>query len=120
MANWKTKVYGQAGRERGRIANWLKWREIITVRDGLRCQVCNKFYGNDRSMLQVHHIIPRSEGGRTINRNLISLCVTCHDAVEIDPDVLTHAIAMKQSKRVSKNKKLDWHEWVYGGAKKPQ
>ena len=42
-------------------------------RDGRRCRGC----GSDEN-LTVHHILPRSKSGRTGSRNLITLCLHCH------------------------------------------
>src|SRR5689334_21991685 len=40
------------------------------------CAVCNRMHG-----VQVHHILPRSEGGSDDASNAIPLCPTCHDEV---------------------------------------
>lgn len=42
------------------------------------CEFCNE--QTDR--LEVHHIIPRAEGGPNDPDNLIVLCLTCHDKAE--------------------------------------
>jgi DNA mismatch repair protein MutS len=41
-----------------------------------KCEVCGAAVVKD---LEVHHIIPRSEGGLNALRNLVVLCETCHD-----------------------------------------
>lgn len=52
-------------------------REFIVNRDGHRCGKCGIF--NDSfGVMQVHHIIPVSEGGTDVRSNLITLCKWCH------------------------------------------
>jgi 5-methylcytosine-specific restriction endonuclease McrA len=48
------------------------WKRILE-RDGWRCQNCSCLEN-----LQVHHIQPRSLLGHDSDRNLITLCVACH------------------------------------------
>lgn len=52
----------------------LCWQ--VLRRDGWGCQVCGK-----RANLQVHHLKPRSQSGDDVEKNLITLCSTCHDQV---------------------------------------
>jgi len=49
-------------------------RNQVLLRDGFRCQECGFKY-----KLEVHHIIPRSQGGSNDPSNLITLCKKCHD-----------------------------------------
>lgn len=53
------------------LAQADKDRLVIKVKN--RCEICSEPYG-----LDVHHIIPRSEGGPNKERNLIVVCPTCH------------------------------------------
>lgn len=48
-------------------------RKEIYRRDGYRCALCDS-----TRYLQVHHAIPRSEGGSDFPENLITLCSVCH------------------------------------------
>jgi len=48
--------------------------------DDLKCRCCHSKKQID---LTVHHILPRSEGGTDMIRNLIVLCNSCHDKVEL-------------------------------------
>lgn len=51
-------------------------RELIKARDNDTCKMChivNEPYG-----MQVHHIIPVSDGGDDSENNLILLCYKCH------------------------------------------
>jgi len=51
-------------------------REYVLYRDKHTCQICKGKSGD--SVLEVHHIIPRSKGGTNRPDNLITLCRTCH------------------------------------------
>lgn len=48
-------------------------REILK-RDKHKCQLCGSVFN-----LEVHHIQPKSKGGKNYSDNLITLCKTCHD-----------------------------------------
>lgn len=48
-------------------------RKLIYRRDGYRCALCDY----DRH-LQIHHAIPRGNGGTNNVQNLICLCADCH------------------------------------------
>lgn len=50
-----------------------KTRKAVYRRDGFRCALCDSTKG-----LQIHHFIPRSEGGSNQPYNLITLCWKCH------------------------------------------
>ena len=50
-----------------------KLRKSIYAREGYECALC----GDNRS-LQIHHYIPRSQGGKNSPHNLICLCWRCH------------------------------------------
>ncbi len=52
-------------------------KNAVKERDGWRCYICE-----GETNLQVHHIMPRSEGGRHEMENLVTLCVGCHRNVE--------------------------------------
>ncbi|HGY89794.1 MAG TPA: AAA family ATPase [Planctomycetes bacterium] len=51
-------------------------RRRILARDGHRCRNCGL-----KTSLHAHHIRPRSEGGPTTPRNLVTLCTSCHALV---------------------------------------
>ena len=48
-------------------------RKAIYRRDGFQCAIC----GTGR-FLQIHHYIPRGQGGTNKPDNLITLCDSCH------------------------------------------
>ena len=48
-------------------------RKAIYKRDLYACALCDSTRG-----LQVHHVMPRSQGGSNSPHNLITLCWRCH------------------------------------------
>lgn len=55
-----------------------EWRWAVHVRFNYTCQVCGLKEDPKKPTLQVHHIIPRSEGGTNDLFNLTLLCDRCH------------------------------------------
>lgn len=73
---------------------WESVRQEALYRARLKCQNCGSKYS-----LEVHHIVPRSEGGGDNLSNLRVLCHTCHKAqhpydidkiVPREPDTLAY------------------------------
>lgn len=52
--------------------------EAVHERDRHRCMNCHRT--GDELTLDVHHIVPRGQGGSNQFTNLILLCRQCHDA----------------------------------------
>ena len=52
-------------------------RLIALRRDNSTCQHC----GNTEPDLQVHHLIPKQEGGQDSLDNLVTLCASCHHQI---------------------------------------
>ena len=48
-------------------------RRLVLQRDNHRCTQCGA-----TSDLEVHHIVPRAEGGTNDPDNLVTLCANCH------------------------------------------
>ena len=48
-------------------------RKAIYRRDHYRCALCDSSDG-----IQIHHAIPRGQGGNNTPHNLITLCWRCH------------------------------------------
>lgn len=48
-------------------------RKHIYKRDGYRCALCDSTRG-----IQIHHVLPRGQGGGDWPWNLITLCSCCH------------------------------------------
>lgn len=51
-------------------------RHNIYLRDGNTCQFCGKKH--PRSELNLDHVIPRSQGGKTVWENVVTSCVACN------------------------------------------
>lgn len=56
--------------------NWSYISQDIRARDGFKCRHCGA-----NQNLHVHHIVPRSKGGKNHPDNLITLCFDCHSKV---------------------------------------
>lgn len=54
---------------------WQGLRRGVMLRDPI-CRICG-----ERPTKEVHHIRPRYLGGKNHPRNLIGLCLECHDEV---------------------------------------
>ena len=72
-----------------------KVRRGVYKRDGWRCALCDSTDG-----IQIHHVIPRGEGGSDFPENLITLCWRCHalahgkkvlDAVDLEKEDVEQA-----------------------------
>ena len=100
--------YGTKGdHEYFKSPQWTHLAWTARERDGHVCQACES-----TDNLTVHHVHPRSEGGRNVLRNLTTLCTKCHDRIEMGEDIYkvkTKPVADKD----------DWHSWVYGGYRDP-
>src|SRR5579859_1187058 len=60
-----------------------KLRMQVLKRDRYRCRICGR--GPEHStdiQLRVHHVRPFGLGGLTEERNLVTLCHTCHDGLD--------------------------------------
>ena len=53
-----------------------KMRREVLARDGFRCRCCGGRIG-----LNSHHVIWRSQGGRTVPENMLSVCTPCHSLI---------------------------------------
>ena len=68
----------------------------------------------DGLILTAHHIIPRPKG-KTKMSNLITLCNSCHDFIELNG--FDFSLIKNDIKIIAKDK--NWHKWVYGGYARP-
>jgi ATP-dependent DNA helicase RecQ len=55
---------------------WREIRQLVLKRDGFRCRDCNRMCESPDA--DVHHLIPRSTGGKDEPGNLVTLCDGCH------------------------------------------
>jgi 5-methylcytosine-specific restriction endonuclease McrA len=51
-------------------------RRNIYARDGNRCQYCGKKFPTTE--LSIDHIVPRSQGGKTVWENVVCACLRCN------------------------------------------
>jgi len=58
---------------------YSKLREQILERDNHTCQTCNSEF----KKLEVHHIIPKRKQGLDSVNNLVTVCLECHDMIEL-------------------------------------
>ena len=68
----------RAAKERAHYTSddWRAKRERILVRDACMCRSCGEVcYGKDA---HVDHIVPLEDGGTDADRNLQTLCSSCH------------------------------------------
>lgn len=64
-----------------------KLRMKILTRDGRKCMICGASPAkNEHVELHLHHIIPFGVGGITDEKNLITLCHTCHKGLQPEMD----------------------------------
>ncbi len=76
------------GDKEGKSISWPTISRAVLLRDGYRCRICGRgnltpvdsssAYDKVHFDLEVHHIIPRKDGGSDSFRNLITLCSSCH------------------------------------------
>jgi len=81
-------------------------KQQIVKLDGGRCRNC----GCNKS-LTVHHILPRSQGGRDNTENLITLCMFCHCCVQYGTPYLTAAEYMRDILEVWLERKSYEFRW---------
>ncbi|MBU3154475.1 HNH endonuclease [Clostridium estertheticum] len=70
-----------------------KLRMKVLKRDNFKCRLCGRSPNNYVDLeLHVHHIFPWSQGGLTGEKNLITLCKTCHDGLDphLDPELFSY------------------------------
>jgi RNA-directed DNA polymerase len=70
---WKTKAKSEATR-------YNKTKEKVANRQGYKCTVCGESLFNDEP-IDLHHIIPKSQGGKDEIRNLIWVHQYCHHKI---------------------------------------
>jgi hypothetical protein len=124
LTDWQIKVYGKRDIEK-LPENWEKIREKAFKRYNYTCYRCEKRYRKGYG-LTAHHLIPRVNGGTSDQFNLVVLCNKCHDFVEVNDlrslaaivgSIETPILVVKVPEPL--DEKLDWHAWVYGGARNP-
>lgn len=72
-------VYRHWGYQQGTNYGFYNTKAHVLARDNYSCQCCKGKHKD--SKLEVHHIVYRSNGGADDEKNLITLCHTCHKAL---------------------------------------
>lgn len=63
--------------KRGYGRRWRRLRRAFLAVHPL-CEECLSRFGRDEPATEVHHIVPRAEGGKDTEANLQALCKSCH------------------------------------------
>lgn len=76
------------GDSAGKSLKWPMISKAVLIRDSYACRICGKSdftsfstadqYSRVHLAVQVHHIVPRKNGGKDTFSNLITLCEECH------------------------------------------
>ena len=72
-------IYRHWGYQQGTNYGYYNTKAYVLARDDHTCQCCKGKHKD--SKLEVHHIVFRSNGGSDDEKNLITLCHTCHTAL---------------------------------------
>ncbi len=82
-------------------------REQALLASARHCCVCRRYKG---VKIEVHHIVPESEGGENTADNAIALCFDCHaDAGHYNPN---HPRGTKYSQSGLERARDEWHRIV--------
>ena len=93
-------------------------RKAIYKRDGYRCSLCDS-----TKYLQIHHCIPRGQGGSDHPHNLITLCSDCHAMahgvnlrgwVDMDQETICQAITEYLADLYADDWPDLWNPWNAG------
>ena len=76
------------GDSSGKSIPWVTISKAVLLRDNYTCRICEKSsfttvgsateFEQIHLDVQVHHIVPRKDGGKDTFKNLITLCESCH------------------------------------------
>jgi 5-methylcytosine-specific restriction endonuclease McrA len=69
-------------RYRRKVASPKQWQAISAAKVG-PCRVCGDPGKNGRmyGRIQLHHVVPREDGGDDVADNIVPLCPDCHQLV---------------------------------------
>ena len=124
MGCWQARVYSPS--QTNMSEDYVALKRSFCRQFNYCCQACRKRFSAD--CLSLHHIVPREEGGADEGDNLILLCHSCHDKVELDPrkygshgEIAYSFCARKPPKPKWDRKEIgaNWQSWVYGGRRNP-
>ena len=55
----------------------------VYLRDGMRCLMCGRMVREENACC---HLIPRSQGGMGVEKNILTLCHECHRKLDEGPE----------------------------------
>ena len=69
-------------RYRRKVASNKRWQQLQDEKIG-PCRICTDpgTNGSVHGKIQLHHIVPRDQGGDDVAENLVPLCPDCHGKV---------------------------------------
>lgn len=53
-------------------------KDSVLSRDSYSCRLCGKPWRMAERELEIHHVIPKSQGGSNRMENLVTVCKPCH------------------------------------------
>lgn len=128
IREWRGKVYKVRDQDYDHNA-WEILRAQVFNRDRYRCIRCDVRMIS--KLLTAHHIKPRSAGGPDSMANLLTLCLPCHNIVEIEGyhtraeiigsfegDLTVDDEPEEEFPDEDKYDRPEWHKWVYGGVRR--
>src|SRR5690625_446027 len=87
----KPKFARRVPKQSTRNAFSKKVRKKIMKEENNCCQMCGK------RATQIHHVMPRSRGGRGVYTNGMAICNGCHTRIHKDNDLLNYWINFYES-----------------------
>jgi len=118
--DWHLKVYNSKNNKDYGKSEWAALKVFIFIKQKNKCAMCKNIFSDKH--LTLHHVIPRSKGGKDKIYNLIGLCNNCHDIAELKElkrNEIIHYYDKNKIIHKEKANKNDWHMWVYGGYSRP-
>ena len=118
---WKERLMKQE--QEGMKRRFSAGKNQIARNYGYKCPWCGEHYSSESwSDLEIHHIKPRSEGGKSTYANMVYLHGDCHRAITAlgasNPDVINKIKSgrtykyKKKAKRTKAKRGESWYELV--------
>lgn len=123
IREWRKSVYKPPRYDSLNREEWRQIRKAILIRDDYACLRCEKKSKSGKG-LSIHHIVPRDDDGGNNYENLITLCHSCHDFVEVEKlrsliEIIGSIDPTESKLEPKKVESDDWRSWVYGGGRNP-
>lgn len=88
--------------ERGKFNNMV--RQAVYEYDDGKCRICGRPGG------EVHHILPKSRGGRGVFTNAMLVCQSCHRKIHQDVELMNFWITETANKHGFRFYEDGWDE----------